>query len=224
LSTVAALVARLHVVFQLEARQLQHEYVGQDPVSAMLSSSSSTASPMFPATVGRKAGGTAQRARERSDGCLAVRPGDCQHLLVRRQRARKELDVAHQLDPARFCLRDCGSAAVDAGTDRDQVDIIEMRAREWTRQQGRIGQRLRQSRSKRRRRSRVGYAHPRPLRRQMASEREAGLSQPQHDRIAPRVSHRAHRSFNEDRPNSTSSMVMIQKRTTTWFSFQPLSS
>jgi hypothetical protein len=33
-----------------------------------------------------------------------------------------------------------------------------------------------------------------------------------------------HRSFNVESPNNTSIMVMIQKRTTTWFSFQPFCS
>jgi len=33
-----------------------------------------------------------------------------------------------------------------------------------------------------------------------------------------------HLSFSVDSPNSTSIMVMIQKRTTTWLSFQPSSS
>ena len=33
-----------------------------------------------------------------------------------------------------------------------------------------------------------------------------------------------HLSFSVDKPTSTSIMVIIQKRTTTWFSFQPLSS
>ena len=32
------------------------------------------------------------------------------------------------------------------------------------------------------------------------------------------------RSFSEDRPTRTSIIVMIQKRTTTWFSFQPFNS
>ena len=32
------------------------------------------------------------------------------------------------------------------------------------------------------------------------------------------------RSFSVDKPTRTSIIVMIQKRTTTWFSFQPLSS
>jgi hypothetical protein len=38
-----------------------------------------------------------------------------------------------------------------------------------------------------------------------------------------RFSH-VHLSFKVDNPKSTSIIVMIQKRTTTWFSFQPLSS
>ena len=32
------------------------------------------------------------------------------------------------------------------------------------------------------------------------------------------------RSFNVERPKSTSIIVMIQNRTTTWFSFQPFNS
>ena len=32
------------------------------------------------------------------------------------------------------------------------------------------------------------------------------------------------RSFSVDKPKSTSIIVMIQKRTTTWFSFQPFNS
>lgn len=35
---------------------------------------------------------------------------------------------------------------------------------------------------------------------------------------------RVHRSLSVESPNSTSSMVTIQNRTTTWFSFQPFSS
>ena len=39
------------------------------------------------------------------------------------------------------------------------------------------------------------------------------------------VADRRHqRSFSVESPNSTSSMVIIQKRTTTWFSFQPFNS
>ena len=33
-----------------------------------------------------------------------------------------------------------------------------------------------------------------------------------------------HRSFSVERPTRTSIIVMIQKRTTTWFSFQPFNS
>ena len=36
--------------------------------------------------------------------------------------------------------------------------------------------------------------------------------------------HRGHLSFSEESPTRTSIMVMIQKRTTTWFSFQPFNS
>jgi hypothetical protein len=42
--------------------------------------------------------------------------------------------------------------------------------------------------------------------------------------IPLRASFSHHLNFNVDKPTSTSIMVMIQKRTTTWFSFQPFNS
>ena len=75
-------------------------------------------------------------------------------------------------------------------------------------------------------------AHGRQLRRSIArigdAHRPAFAHQPAHDRetaFAESEHQRAHqRTFNVERPISTSMMVMIQKRTTTWFSFQPESS
>ena len=50
-----------------------------------------------------------------------------------------------------------------------------------------------------------------------------GLLEPQSGAIAHELDH-LQRSFSEDRPTRTSIIVMIQKRTTTWFSFQPFNS
>ena len=41
---------------------------------------------------------------------------------------------------------------------------------------------------------------------------------------AKELGHGDHLSFSEESPTRTSIMVMIQKRTTTWFSFQPFNS
>ena len=41
---------------------------------------------------------------------------------------------------------------------------------------------------------------------------------------AKKLDHRRQRSFSDESPTRTSIMVMIQKRTTTWFSFQPFNS
>ena len=68
----------------------------------------------------------------------------------------------------------------------------------------------------------VGHAHTRPAQRAPARHRETGLTEPEDENVFARKF--AHRSFSVDSPNSTSMMVMIQKRTTTWVSFQPLSS
>ena len=88
----------------------------------------------------------------------------------------------------------------------------------------------------RRRGSRVGRAHSPPFALHPARSREPTVSEPEHEDVLPfqgkgsgrlenregRVAH--HLSLRVDSPNSTSIMVMIQKRTTTWLSFQPSSS
>ena len=63
-----------------------------------------------------------------------------------------------------------------------------------------------------------------PLREQEARRRQAGLAQTDHHRAQRHWRGCAHRSFSVDRPASTSRKLMIQKRTITFGSAQPLSS
>ena len=71
--------------------------------------------------------------------------------------------------------------------------------------------------------ARVGDADVRAMARKPARERQPGESETEHDDVAAFEVHVSAVSSVE-RPNSTSSIVMIQNRTTTWFSFQPASS
>ena len=91
---------------------------------------------------------------------------------------------------------------------------------------------LRAERSQgRRRRSRIGGTHARATRREPTNTRKPRVTQAENqDALALpfmghlRFSWRVQRSFNVDNPKRTSIIVMIQKRTTTWFSFQPFNS
>ena len=116
---------------ELEARQLEHEHIG--PACRPRGIASSTASPMLPATTRREAGRARERAGERGHRRLAVRSGDREHFLRRRQRAREELDVADELDAARNGSRDGRLVLRDAGADRDQVGAGERRLGERAR-------------------------------------------------------------------------------------------
>src|SRR5690606_39697510 len=73
--------------------------------------------------------------------------------------------------------------------------------------------------------ARVRHAQGRTLPRAPARGSHAGLAQSK-DQDARRIGAKGlgttvHRNFKVERPISTSIMLMIQKRTTTWVSFQP---
>ncbi len=144
------------------------------------------------------------------------------HLRVRRQRAGEELDVADELGAARNRRRDERLVLRNTRADRDQVGAGNGGVGERTRHYADFRVRSLQPVGERRRRPRVGDAHRGAAHGEMTRKREPGEPEAQHDCVASRVIH--HRSFKLDSPNSTSSIVMIQKRTTTWFSFHPLSS
>ena len=174
-------------------------------------------------------GGTAKRARERGDGRLAVRAGDRDHFLLGRQLAREELDVAGELRALRHRGRNRWMILGHAGTDRHEIRAFEGRSREWPRDDAHSRQCGSELCRERRRRPSVRDTHVGTSCREMPGERVPGEPEPEHDGVASRIIHRArpsfiYRSFSVERPKRTSSIVMIQKRTTTWFSFQPLSS
>ena len=82
---------------------------------------SSTASPMLPATTRVEPGCAAQRTGQCGHRRLAVGPGDRQHLLRGRQRAGEELDVADDRRRRALRPRQSPACAAHAGTDCDQV-------------------------------------------------------------------------------------------------------
>ena len=170
----------------------------------------------------RETGRASERTRERGDRGLAVRTGDCDYFGVRRQRAGEELDVADELGAARNRRRDERLILRNAGADRNQVGAGDSGLAEGPGRQPHAGERRMQPISKRGRGPRVGDADRGAAGGQMACERVAGEPEPQDDHVAMGVVHQ--RSLSVESPNSTSSMVMIQNRTTTWFSFQPFNS
>ena len=171
---------------------------------------------------GREPGGPGERAGQRSHRRLAVRARDRDHLRVRRQRAREELDVADELRAARNRRRDERLILGNAGADRDQVGTRDGRRAERAGQHANIGELRAEPVRERWRGPRVRDPDGRPARCEMPCERVPGEPKAEHDSVAIRVGHQ--RSFSDESPNSTSSIVMIQNRTTTWFSFQPFSS
>ncbi len=113
-------------------------------------------------------------------------------------------------------------ARVETGADGDDIDAVEHLGAEGASDD--LGQRriLAQRLDPRRLRAAVGDAHARAPQRAPARHCQPRLAEPQHQDVFSGQC--THRSFSVDRPNSTSMMVMIQKRTTTCVSFQPLSS
>src|SRR5688572_12716996 len=168
-------------------------------------------------------------AGESRYGGLAVGSGDREHRLSRMP--GEELDVAQ--------YRDCFSDGLSndrffqrkTGTDAHGVDVVEqsLGERPGVQRAGKVG-------LSRRIAPAVREAHPAAFALDPAGERKTGVAQPEHEHapsherrgrrlrqlLEGRFAH--HRSLSVDRPKSTSIMVMIQKRTTTWLSFQPSSS
>ena len=173
-----------------------------------------------------------QQTGERGHGGFAVGAGDGQHLrvvrpdLALRQLAQREREQIQLADPSStICLR----------------PVAQWRELLWRQARaacdhlpGRLGQQrsVERTAAEPRRRtfgtqgsqlwwvvSRVGHRHPRALAQAPARHRQAGNSQAQDENGL--VFQRGHRSFNVDRPTRHSSMVTIQKRTTTCVSFQP---
>src|SRR5689334_21093190 len=107
--------------------------------------------------------------------------------------------------------------AGDAGAYRDQVRAVERRLGDIAGFEDDARQRAREPGAVRRLDSRIGDANLRALAHEMASERKTGQPETEHD-CAPaavarlRRARLTHHSFSVDSPNSTRSMVIIQKR------------
>ena len=123
-STAAATGAQRRRRLELEARQLEHEHVGprpRPPPAVVRRQHVEHRVADVAGDDGGEARGAAQRAGERGDGGLAVGAGDREHLLLRRQCAREELDVADEFGAARDGRRDRRLVLRNARADRDQV-------------------------------------------------------------------------------------------------------
>jgi hypothetical protein len=99
-----------------------------------------------------------------------------------------------------------------AGADRDQVHALETFLPQRTARGGNRRERAAQGRKPRRLGARIGDANARAAAHQPLCHRQSRVAQAEHQRLSARETHR---SFNVESPNSTSIMVMIQKRTTT---------
>ena len=142
---------------------------------------------------------------------------------------REQLDIAQHGDRACQRLGDERLGKRQSRADANKIDAFEQCRRE--RPQPHIT-----GRASRRRGTRIGDAHARAFALGPAGNRKPGVAQAQHEHALAREVHSLgtrqqpecglahHRSLRVERPKSTSIMVMIQKRTTTWLSFQPSSS
>src|SRR2546423_919841 len=166
---------------------------------------------------------------EGGDGALAVGAGDGEHR--RPVMPGEELDVAEHRNAAGERLDDERIAEREAGADAHQIDRREQRVAEGTEMDvaGELGEPRRLGPG-------VGDANARAMALGVARYRKTGIAEAEDQQAPPgegeglgprqqaddALAH--HRSLSVERPKSTSIMVMIQKRTTTWLSFQPSSS
>jgi hypothetical protein len=165
-------------------------------------------------------------------GGLAVGAGDGRQtggvalLAQHRQRLREELDLAGDRQAAgeRRCMKGRAVADLDrqARTPGQQVGVGQQRVAQ--RPPDEAGRRhvVLQAGQLRRQLPGVDDGHPCAAKRRPAGHRQTRLAQPDDQHMASGqieqlqlFGHRVHRSFSDDRPNSTSIIVTIQKRTTT---------
>ena len=212
LSTVAALAASDAVVSSWKLESSSTQRSGRLPESSRRISASRTAGPMFPATSQSLPAARAIAPAERGHGGLAVgaRHRDDPRALA--QRLREQFDIADGTRPGGERTLHVRLGERQAGADRDQVDAVETFLPERAARGGNRRQRAAQRRELRRLGARVGDAHARAAAREPLRHRQSRVTQAEHQRLSARETHR---SFNVERPNSTSIMVMIQKRTTT---------
>ena len=184
------------------------------------------------------AGRAQQVPRKRGHRRLAVRPGDRQHLGARTiaHLPREQLDIAQHRHRARERFAHDRLFERKSGADAQQIDSLQQRCAERSRDDFDAPSEIARAR---RRDTRVrDSGHP-ALRAHPTRDGQSGVSEPEHEHalaeerhglgsrqgLEGRLAHHSrHLSFSVESPNSTSIIVMIQKRTTTWLSFQPSSS
>ncbi len=164
---------------------------------------------------------------QRRHRALAVGAGDRRDRRLRL--ARKELDVADdgQSAPARFLHH--GFADRQARRDDDLRHVVEERRLECSDAELDRRASLAQRLEARRVATRICHPHLEAPAAQITRAGHPGAAEPEDERAGTggerlQVRCVVHRSFNVARPNSTSTTVMIQKRTITFGSAQPLSS
>ena len=158
--------------------------------------------------------------RERRDGGLSVGAGDREH--GRGIRPREELHVADDRNAPSRSLHHHGLLERQARAYADEAHPVEK-----LRCEGTGVQFAAVVPGARRRGAGIGDARHAAVTHDPARDRKPGVAQSedQHPLPGERKGMLAHHlSLRVESPKSTSIMVMIQKRTTTWLSFQPSSS
>jgi hypothetical protein len=229
--------------FQLEARQFEHPDLRQGAAHRPGRPSARPARPERCCRRRRRATcrRRAQMACQRRRGGLAVGAGDRQHPCALASRAARspgeQLDLADNRDAGgTACIttgRSPGAPVTGPAGRRLRAAPHRTRPAKSRRLRAAAQQPLQTGR----RGARIGHAHPRTLpHAQRAASHSRHVCQrlfmksrrgPEHREpkpVLPCVLCSSHRIFSVDSPNSTSRMVMIQKRTTTCVSFQPVCS
>jgi hypothetical protein len=224
---------------ELEAGQLQHPDLGQAlgvrDLAALDQPGSQHIQRCRRNVAGNRhsqAGMRAKVADQPRGGGLAVGAGDgCQAgriplLAQHRQRLREELDLAGDRQAAgeRRGMKVRAFADFDrqARTPGHHVGVVQQRFVQGTADEAGGRHVVLQSGQLRRQVSGIGDGHPCAAKRRPTGHRQARLAQSDDQHMTSGqieelqlFGHRVHRSFSDDRPNSTSIIVTIQKRTTT---------
>jgi hypothetical protein len=169
-----------------------------------------------------KAGARSHATNERRHRALAVSSGDADDRRV--SGAGKQLDVANNLQPTATSLDEKRLGERNAGRSNNAVGTIEQPHVEATDAHRNTGIELSEPRQLGRLLARVSNGQPPTARMQIARAGKPCAAKP-HDHSKPSIcGARTHLSFNVANPANTSSREMIQNRTITFGSGQPLSS
>ncbi len=175
-----------------------------------------------PADARAPAGALRHAAEQGRDRALAVGAGDADDRSARR--AREQLDVTDERQALRARRIEERPLRRHAGRQHDVLGArqpLRVQAAGAHEDLGCLGA---QRRERGRRLAGVEHGDRQAARAQVPHDREAGLAEADDERVGHDCGGVAHRSFSVARPASTSSTLMIQKRTMILGSAQPLSS